>query len=145
MNMSIYYRALGLDPFDVAIPITFHIKSQSDPEYEKFVKKYTDLESKKQANVWIVKPGENSNRGCGIEVANKLSDIRQLVNNNSRSNNDRTSIVQLYIDRPLLISGRKFDIRAYAMLTSQNKVMKGYMYRDCYFRTSSKTFDLTNL
>lgn len=145
MNMSIYYRALGLDPFDVAIPITFHIKSQSDPEYEKFVTKFTDLESKKQANVWIVKPGENSNRGCGIEVANKLSDIRQLVNNNSRSNNDRTSIVQLYIDRPLLISGRKFDIRAYAMLTSQNRVMKGYMYRDCYFRTSSKTFDLTNL
>ena len=31
------------------------------------------------------------------------------------------------------------------MLTSNNKVMKGYMYRDCYFRTSSKAFDLTNL
>jgi hypothetical protein len=31
------------------------------------------------------------------------------------------------------------------MLTSVNGVLKGYMYRDCYFRTSSKPFDLTNL
>jgi len=31
------------------------------------------------------------------------------------------------------------------MLTSINGVMKGFMYRDCYFRTSSKAFDLTNL
>ena len=31
------------------------------------------------------------------------------------------------------------------MLTSINGVMKGYMYRDVYFRTSSKPFDLTNL
>jgi tubulin monoglycylase TTLL3/8 len=44
-----------------------------------------------------------------------------------------------------LISGRKFDVRAYAMLTSTNGLLKGFMYRDCYFRTSSKPFDLSNL
>ena len=27
MNLSNYYKALGYDPFDVAIPLTFHIKS----------------------------------------------------------------------------------------------------------------------
>ena len=47
MNMSIYYKALGHDPFDVAIPITFHIKSQNDPQYANFVKKFTELEAKK--------------------------------------------------------------------------------------------------
>ena len=31
------------------------------------------------------------------------------------------------------------------MLTSSNGVLKGYMYRDCYFRTSSFKFDLQNL
>ena len=31
------------------------------------------------------------------------------------------------------------------MLTSVNGTLKGYMYRDCYFRTSSKLFDLSNL
>jgi len=36
-------------------------------------------------------------------------------------------------------------VRAYAMLTSTNGILKGYMYRDVYFRTSSKPFTLTNL
>ena len=36
VNISSYYKALGHDPFDVAIPLTFHIKSTSDPEFEKF-------------------------------------------------------------------------------------------------------------
>ena len=31
------------------------------------------------------------------------------------------------------------------MLTSINGVLKGYMYKDVYFRTSSKPFDLNNL
>lgn len=53
--------------------------------------------------------------------------------------------MQKYLERPLLINGRKCDLRAYALLTSVNGVMKGYMYRDCYFRTSSKPFDLHNL
>ena len=53
--------------------------------------------------------------------------------------------MQKYLDKPLLIHNRKFDIRGYALLTSVNGVVKGYMYRDCYFRTSSKQFDLNNL
>ena len=70
--------------------------------------------------------------------------IKTFINSNARKNGNRTSIVQLYIDKPLLISGRKFDIRAYAMLNSTNGLLKGYFYRDCYLRTSSKPFDVTN-
>jgi hypothetical protein len=40
MNISSYYKMMGLDPFDVAIPLTFHIKSHSDPEYSKFEQVY---------------------------------------------------------------------------------------------------------
>lgn len=36
MNVTQYYKAMGLDPFEVAIPLTFHIKSQNDPEYARF-------------------------------------------------------------------------------------------------------------
>lgn len=67
MNISSYFRAIGFDPFEVAIPLTFHIKSQKDPEYAKFQAAYEKLKRDKESlNVWIIKPGENSNRGSGI-------------------------------------------------------------------------------
>lgn len=92
MNMVSYYRKLDLDPFDVAIPLTFHIKSSSDQEYEKFIKVYERHQEIGKSNIWIIKPGENSNRGCGIEVAENLRDIKTLIDNNARMTN-RTSIV----------------------------------------------------
>jgi hypothetical protein len=146
MNVHSYYSALGLDPFATAIPLTFHIKSSNDPEYKRFENTFRRFEQDKSSlNIWIIKPGENSNRGTGIQVANSLQEIQSIIKQFSQSNGDRTSIVQKYLEKPLLISGRKFDIRAYALLTSVNGVLKGYMYRDCYFRTSSKPFDLSNL
>lgn len=67
MNVSNYYKALGYDPFDVAIPLTFHIKSQTDPEYSRFEKMFNKYQSdRSNQNIWIIKPGENSNRGVGI-------------------------------------------------------------------------------
>jgi tubulin---tyrosine ligase len=146
MNISNYYRAMGHDPFEVAIPLTFHIKSPNDPEYKHFIEVYQkEAKASNSSNIWIIKPGENSNRGVGIQVADQLGEIRSLIHSMSASNGNRTTIVQKYIERPLLISGRKFDIRAFAMITSINGCLKGYMYRDCYFRTSCKPFDLTNL
>jgi hypothetical protein len=44
-------------------------------------------------NIWIIKPGENSNRGSGIQVANNLNEIKGIINEFSKSNGDRTSIV----------------------------------------------------
>jgi len=32
-NMSNYYKKLGYDPFEVAIPLTFHIRTTSDDEF----------------------------------------------------------------------------------------------------------------
>ena len=36
-------------------------------------------------NMWIVKPGENTNRGFGISVQTKLSEIKNIINNTSSS------------------------------------------------------------
>ena len=64
-------------------------------------------------NVWIVKPGENTNRGNGITVCKELNQIVSLVDSNVKLNNGRgrSYIVQKYIENPLLINRRKFDIR----------------------------------
>jgi tubulin--tyrosine ligase len=54
-------------------------------------------------------------------------------------------IVQKYIEKPLLVNGRKFDIRCYGLMTSINGYQKGFFYRDCYFRTSCKEYSIDNL
>ena len=46
---------------------------------------------KQMKNIWIVKPGENTNRGVGISVQTKLTDIKQLVG--SESHASRTFIL----------------------------------------------------
>ena len=94
-------------------------------------------------NTWIVKPGENSNRGCGINVVHDINEVRQLVS--SAGGAEKTFIVQKYIDNPFLVHRRKFDFRVFALVTCINKTLKGYFYEDGYIRTSSKEFDLDNL
>lgn len=97
-------------------------------------------------NVWIIKPGENTNRGNGINVSSNLNEIRSLVQKaGAVGGKERTYIIQKYIDHPLLINNRKFDFRCYGILTAINGYQKGYFYDDAYIRTSCKEFDIDNL
>lgn len=93
-------------------------------------------------NVWIVKPGENTNRGTGITVEQNIGELTRLINSAS---SNHTFIVQKYIEQPALFKGRKFDIRCFSMVTSINGHLKGYCYLDGYLRTSAKDFNLKNL
>jgi tubulin monoglycylase TTLL3/8 len=47
---------------------------ENDEKIKEIKKKYPD-----QKNIWIVKPGENTNRGNGIHVCSDLNEIRSLV------------------------------------------------------------------
>ncbi len=91
-------------------------------------------------NVWIVKPGENTNRGTGILVSQDLKEIENYVSDPTHS-----YIIQKYIERPLLYKDRKFDIRCFGLITSTNGCIKGYFYPEGYVRTSSKPFTLDDL
>lgn len=55
---------MKLNPFDY-IPKTYNVKGCDDSEFKRFLKDYESEPNK----VWIVKPGENSNRGNGIKLA----------------------------------------------------------------------------
>lgn len=95
INMKAYYTSISGDEQHVFkfLPVTFHIKDGlQDPEFEKFTEYYQKEEDliqenaqkikelkeegksseakkiKKYKNVWIIKPGENTNRGTGIIV-----------------------------------------------------------------------------
>ena len=51
-------------------------------------------------------------------------------------------IIQKYMERPLLIDKRKFDIRAYAVVTHNLEL---YFYEEGYLRTSCVEFTMDNV
>lgn len=84
-------------------------------------------------NLWLVKP-ECMNRGRGIEVFNSIKDIMNFV---GTRNPKSRFVIQKYIERPMLYSQRKFDIRVWALFTGDSKI---YYYKPGYLRTSSDEF-----
>jgi hypothetical protein len=89
MNLKNYYDAQKINPFDY-IPMTFHVTELGDKEFNKFQEEFErradainneDKKAKnqpmkgfkaKRRNAWLVKPGENTNRGTGIEVVESI-------------------------------------------------------------------------
>jgi tubulin polyglutamylase TTLL1 len=63
-------------------------------------------------------------QGNGITVCNDLQEINKLISSEEFHPNGKpkTYIVQLYIDNPFLYNKRKFDIRCYILITSQNGI-----------------------
>jgi hypothetical protein len=106
LNIRLYYEAMGKDVFN-AVPMTFHIKEGlEDVEFSRFktfyMKEEEEVKKQKSAktqvangetaedvmlvanastkrNIWIVKPGENTNRGVGITVLKDLDEIKALI------------------------------------------------------------------
>lgn len=52
------------------------------------------------------------------------------------------SVIQKYIEDPLLLNGRKFDIRSFVLILPNKQVL---FYDHSYVRTSSAAFSLDNL
>ena len=103
-------------------------------------------------NLWLLKP-THLNRGRGIHVFKDLDTLKQLIVKYCRKNviGDteeidlaNTFIIQKYIERPLLIAGRKFDIRIWVLLTHE---FDCYFFKEGYLRTASTeyTIDLDNI
>ncbi|OMJ85700.1 hypothetical protein SteCoe_12889 [Stentor coeruleus] len=136
-NLRNFYTKKGKNIFDV-VPVTFHVKSTGkDKNFLEFMEYYKEQEKKKMNNIWIIKPGENTNR-----VASSLEEIIELFQDKISIH---TCIIQKYIERPLLVNKRKFDIRCFALMTSVNSNIQGYFYTEGYIRTSSKKFSTKHL
>ncbi|RYH00645.1 hypothetical protein EON65_48950, partial [archaeon] len=68
-------------------------------------------------------------------------------------------VVQLYLHHPLLVDGRKFDIRCFVLMTVMEgkrggggrkgskgaKQLQAYFFNTAYIRTSSKRYDMNKL
>jgi len=111
-------------------------------------------------NLWLLKPAD-FNRGRGINLFNKLSSLEYylkcfLLGDNvskwkSSSNlkkqkdpvlnlvNSNKFVIQKYVEKPMLIEGRKFDIRVWALV---DHGMNLYYFREGYIRLSSEIYTL---
>lgn len=97
---------------------------------------------------WLLKPAENTFGGSGIHIFRKIEELEPLISQIDKEPptvSGKKYIIQKYIANPLLIQGRKFDIRAFLLLTSFNGKFKCYWYPEGYIRTSSEEFDLADV
>jgi len=107
-------------------------------EYAMFVEEF-----KKRGGVFIMKP-IGAAQGKGIFLFAKLHEIREWRTDyktlgnvggqtQDESNQVEAYVVQQYINNPLLVGGKKFDLRLYALITSFSP-LQIFMYRRGFAR-----------
>lgn len=94
-------------------------------------------------NIWIVKPAAKS-RGRGITTFVDLEKLLQYCDvaqkgQGSGSGGATMWIVQKYMENPMIIQNRKFDIRQWVLVTDWNPLTI-YFFDEAYCRFSSEEY-----
>jgi tubulin polyglutamylase TTLL9 len=121
------------------IPTTFMLPR----EYSIFVEKFKEV-----GGVWIMKP-IGSAQGKGIFMFTRLSEISEWRTDYKSLRNGKGAavdekdveayVVQRYLQQPLLIGGKKFDMRLYTLVTSFSP-LKAYTYRRGFARFTNSRY-----
>jgi hypothetical protein len=140
VNLANYARAaaVGLDSLTPMSVVVNAGSKHTTQEMQVFKRAAAAAAARGEGSIWLAKPS-NLNRGRGIEVFATVNEVEAHM---SRQKAESSWVLQKYIERPLLLLGRKFDIRLFVLVTSDLRV---YCYRDSYVRTASTPFDITNL
>ena len=104
-------------------------------DYGLFVEEFKNHQA---GTIWIMKPIAKA-QGKGIFLFNKLSQINEWKKDHRwKPDNPQaeTYVVQRYIENPLLVGGKKFDLRIYALVSSYMPLVV-YLYRSGFARFSS--------
>ena len=104
-------------------------------------------EFKKNAGIWIMKP-IGAAQGKGIFLFTRLSEISEwetdckALSKPGKKEDDKeveAYVVQRYIQYPLLVGGKKFDMRLYVLVTSFSP-LKVYQYRRGFARFTNSRY-----
>ncbi|KAJ8382824.1 hypothetical protein SKAU_G00036020 [Synaphobranchus kaupii] len=126
-------------------PCTFELPG----EYHLFVEEF----KRSAGGTWIMKPAARS-QGRGIFLFRKLKDITDWRRDRGRVEEGagpreeaqpvESYVAQRYIENPYLISGRKFDLRVYVLVTSYQP-LRAWLYRDGFARFSGTRYSLSSI
>ena len=131
-NMKRYRKELQREGRDTSIldfvPTTFVLPG----DYALFAEEY-----RRQPNsTWILKPSARA-QGKGIFLINKLSQVRKWYSTQwpgaIKVNSSDAYVVSKYIQNPLLIGGKKFDLRLYVCVRSY-RPLQAYKSSLCFAR-----------
>jgi tubulin polyglutamylase TTLL1 len=123
------------------VPVTYLLPA----DYTLFVEEF-----RRNPNaMWIMKPTSRS-QGKGIFIINKLAQIKKWSTQSrwAQMPLKEAYVISRYVENPLLIGGKKFDLRIYVLVTSY-RPLKVYQYvhgfaRFCNVNYSNDMTDLDN-
>ncbi|MEQ2157251.1 hypothetical protein GOODEAATRI_000035 [Goodea atripinnis] len=134
------------------IPITFRLDVKD--EREVFFSHFAQQEGKTgvkntESCMWICKP-TGLNQGRGIFLLKNQQDVAKLrlklqsledsqANRRTPHCQTQAHIVQRYIQKPLLLNGRKFDVRSYLLIACTAPYM--VFFRHGYVRLTCEVYD----
>jgi tubulin polyglutamylase TTLL1 len=131
-NLKRYRKDLQREGRDASVldfvPTTFVLPG----DYALFAEEY-----RRQPNsTWILKPSARA-QGKGIFLINKLSQVRKWYATQwpgaIKVNSSDAYVVSKYIQNPLLIGGKKFDLRLYVCVRSY-RPLQAYKSSLCFAR-----------
>lgn len=128
-DIKTYFQRLMLSPVTDLYNITcsnLDELSVKDPQYSITGKK----------NIWIVKAGRKS-RGRDIALFNDYNKLKAQTSSGCW-------VVQKYIENPLIVCGKKFDIRQWVLISCGDPLTI-WIYKRCYLRFSIEDYDDENI
>lgn len=134
-------RDSSLPPIPDFVPVTYLLPA----DYTLFVEEF-----RRNPNaMWIMKPTSRS-QGKGIFIINKLAQIKKWSTQSrwAQMPLKEAYVISRYIENPLLVAGKKFDLRIYVLVSSY-RPLRVYQYvhgfaRFCNAKYNTDTGDIDN-
>ncbi|OMJ90248.1 hypothetical protein SteCoe_7452 [Stentor coeruleus] len=114
-----------------------NLKDQISTTLSRLSKKYPQFTINGINNIWILKPAGLS-RGRGIELYNHLDELKDKLQKEGQW------VIQKYLENPLLVKKKKFDIRQWVLVTSWNP-LTAWFYDKCYLRFGVEDYSINDI
>ena len=116
------------------LPTTYHLPADIGLLVEEFRRNAAEFGEAKSRAMWIIKPSSAA-QGKGIVIINSLSQAKRWAAKLASSTfaRDTGYVCSRYISNPLLIGGRKFDLRIFVLVTSY-RPLKVWLHEEGFAR-----------